>query len=501
MKPKINLIQPRRFENAGATAEFPPFALHYLYEALAKNTDADLEIFDWELEKDPTKSYADVIPGTPADIFMVTTTTLARFEAVKLIEVIRKTHPESLVVVGGPHFSCSVDDTLNNVPEIDVVVRDEGEITAVELVNAVGQGRSWTETKGISFHEGDAVRHNDPQPVFQDLDELGSIHEVRQGLYRPNLVSYPKENIEAASVMTSRGCPHNCVFCSMAKRKLRYRDPARVADELEHLNQQYGICAFNFLDASFTGNLRHARRICEEIIARKLEVKWWCESRVDIPLDFLDLLKESGCVSIQIGVESGSNRVLKRINKRITRSQVIDFCRQCQKREIYVKPLYMLSLPDETLGDAMRTMQLSKYLEKPPYVLPAPMRVTELYPGTSMAQDARKKGLLPDNFHWYAHYNNRKELNRRLLVENDPFEHIPIFVDAMTIKQLVLVIKLEGLYDGFVGRIRKWIAEPEYRKAVYRDGPGIIYRVVTGKILMLFGRDTKPADKSEGPKS
>ena len=466
---KVNLLQPKRYETAGATASFIPFALYYLYLALKKYTNCEMTIIDFELADYSSKSYKDVVVEHPADLFMVTATTLSRFEAIQLVRQIKKTSQNSLVLTGGPHFSNCVEDTLKRVPEIDVVVRGEGEVTAVQFVNAVENGQTWETVPGISFRKGNVVIHNESQKTYQDLDELDSLADVRDPRYRTNVVSYPDEDVEAASIMTTRGCPHRCVFCSMVQRKLRFRNPSRVVDELEYIGDRYGIRGFNFLDATFTGSIKYTRRICEEIIARKLDIKWWCESRVDIPLQMIALMKEAGCVSIQIGVESGSDRVLNLIKKKIVRDQVIAFCERCNALKVYVKPLYMVSLPEETIWDAFQTFTLSKSLVRLAYVIPAPMRVTEVYPGTALETMARKSGLLPADFHWYQHFNNKRDINRWLNVSNDPFEHVPVFMDAMGPKKLSTVIRVEKTWDSTIRRGERLLNEPAYRRDVCRD--------------------------------
>ena len=385
----------------------------------------------------------------PGDLYMVTATTLSRFEAIELIRQIRETYPKSLILVGGPHFSNCVEDTLKNVPEINAVVRGEGEITAVQFVKAVDHGEAWETLPGISIRKGIDIIHNEPQTIYQDLDEIDSLADIQDPRYRNIVVSYPDEDIKAASIMTSRGCPHNCVFCSMADRKIRYRNPSRVVDEMEYVGEKYGIYGFNFFDASLTGRIKHVQNICEEIVTRKLNIKWWAESRVDIPLEMIALMKQAGCVSIQVGVESGSDKVLRMINKRITRDQVIAFCKRCNDLEIYVKPLYMLSLPGEHFYDAFQTFSLSKSLARLSYVIPAPLAITQIYPKTALETTARKSALLPPDFHWYQEFNNQREINRRLNCAEDHFAHVPVFIDAMGPGKLATMIKLDKAFESW----------------------------------------------------
>jgi len=115
--------------------------------------------------------------------------------------------------------------------------------------------------------------------------------------------------------------------------------------------EQYNIQGINFLDLTFTANPQYTEILCKEIIKTKLNIKFWCESRVNIPLPLLDTMKKAGCVSLVIGVESGSPRIIKKVSKNITIEQVIKFCKKCKDLAIIVQPYFMFSHPDETEED------------------------------------------------------------------------------------------------------------------------------------------------------
>lgn len=449
----VILVNPRRSSSMVCTASFPPLALYQLFLALDAHTDCAKEVIDFETEEYCHQTYRNIFSEKKAKIFMVSAVTHSRFEAVDLVREIRRTNRDSIIAAGGPHFGNTPDDTLLNVKEIDVVARGEGELTAVDLLRVARGEMCLHDVPGVFFRRDGMIHHTSPREDVEDLALLSSLTDHVFDKYKTNVVEYPEENVPAATMMTSRGCPFRCVFCSMAGRKVRYRDPKRVVDEMVHIIDAYGIRGFNFLDGTLTANPKHIKELCENIIERDLNVKWWCESRVNISFDVLDLMKTAGCVSVQIGVESGSDRVLDRIRKNITRRQVKDFCRYCNSIGLYVKPLFMFSLPDEKLIDVLKTFELSKSFLCLPYVRPCQVNLTEIYPGTELERISREKGILPDSFSWYGSFVNKDAVNK-LLRREDPWEHVPVFIDRLSPSTIAWLIRVERVFESVASGVR-----------------------------------------------
>ena len=487
----VLLINPRQSPAMRCTAAFPPFALYQLVASLDAHMDCTMEIIDFETSEYCQQTYENVLRERRAQVFMVTATTHARFEAVDVIRWARQTNPTSLIAVGGPHFGNTAEDALTHVPEIDVVARGEGELTAVDLLRLARGEVILDEIRGISYRSSIGIVHAEPRTEVQDLDELRSLTDYVQDKYKMCVLEYPEESIPAATIMTSRGCPFNCVFCSMASRKVRYRDPERVVDEMEHIVDAYGIKGFNFLDATLTANRKHIRRLCETILERGLDVKWWCESRVNVSLDTLDLMKAAGCVAVQIGVESGSDRVLERIRKGITRRQVTDFCRYCNKIGLYVKPLYMFSLPDETLVDVLKTFELSKSLLRFPYVTPCQVNFTEVYPGTALEKTALQKGILREDHTWYRASTNKVPVNWLLGREIDSWDHIPVYIDRLSPRIIARLIKAERCLDASAVGLRALRTQPGRAEFLARARKRLVGRTKRLVRLVIGARAAK----------
>lgn len=432
---KITLIQPPK-PTFGIVAEkhwelTRPFSLFFLASAIEKYTRYEVEILDLEHKRYRNIPMNEIFKSNDSEIFGITATTYTRFEAINIAKCIKKIHPDSWVIAGGVHFMHCAEDTLQKVPEIDILVRGEAEITIVELANSLNRRQDLGKIKGITYRKNGKVIRNPDQILFEDLDSLPFYSKFSWEEYPEYLFGYP-ERIPAISIMSSRGCPFNCIFCSKAGMKYRLRNAKIVVDEMEFLKDKFDIQGINFLDLTFTSNPRHVRAVCQEMINRKVNLKWWCESRANIPLDLLDLIKQAGCVSLVVGVESGSPRILSRISKGISIEQVINFCKKCRDIGIIVTPYFMFSHPDETKEDVKQTLDLIDKLEK--FTASCSFQPTMIFPGTELEKIAYSSGILPNDFSWCNPYES--DLN----IELGQLINIPLYIDKLTpdsIKELM----------------------------------------------------------------
>jgi radical SAM superfamily enzyme YgiQ (UPF0313 family) len=177
--------------------------------------------------------------------------------------------------------------------------------------------------------------------------------------------------------------------------------------------------------------MEHAERVCREIISRDMRIKWWCESRADVPLGILETMREAGCVSLSVGVESGSDRVLSMISKGITTEKVLAFCERCNELGIFVTCFFMFSHPGETGADVNLTFNLIHKLKKYPVVRIGTFQPTMIFPGSRLETIARQRNILRSDFSWYEPFDS--ELSRRL----DQIPNIPLFVDLLKPHELI----------------------------------------------------------------
>ncbi|PJE59907.1 MAG: hypothetical protein COU85_01175, partial [Candidatus Portnoybacteria bacterium CG10_big_fil_rev_8_21_14_0_10_44_7] len=279
----------------------------------------------------------------------VTATTNNRFKAIKLIRELKRQKPALFVFVGGPHFAMTAQNALSVVPEIDCVVKGEGETTTKELLANLTSQES---VAGLVFRNKEGkIKETPSRPFTLNINEFS-----RPAWHLYDLEKYHRRidgtNIRAIGVISSRGCPNRCAFCVNAAFRgstLRLRDPQKFVDEVEFLQRQYGFTGFDFWDDTLTVSKDHVRAICQEINRRQLNIKWYARARANtVNQEILAIMARSGCIRISYGGESGSQRILNLIKKGITPQQVISACRWASQAGMAVMVNFMVNLPHET---------------------------------------------------------------------------------------------------------------------------------------------------------
>jgi radical SAM superfamily enzyme YgiQ (UPF0313 family) len=284
--------------------------------------------------------------------------------------------PEKIFILGGIGPTGVAEEILQHFPFIDVVVRGEGEATVVELVGRLMSGREPADVEGIVYRHGDRVRVNPDRTWIEDLDEVPfpAYHQVNPHRY------------SIKGIASSRGCPYQCVFCDTAPfwgRRCRSRGVKNVIREMVHLRDTYGIREFEFVDDTFVLNRQRVFEFCERLKQEKPEMKWTCCGRVDLmDEELLKTMAEAGCSMIFYGMESGSDKVLKRIKKRFTREQARAVIAQTARYfDIYVS--FIWGFPFETMADFRETIDCTAFVEDlggTPWLFSlAPLPLSSLY--------------------------------------------------------------------------------------------------------------------------
>lgn len=414
----------------------PPLSLGYIAASL-ESKGIEVAIVDSEVNRYDSRMASEEILSYKPDAVGITATTNNRLEAIQLCNAIRE-KSNVLIFVGGPHFTPTARDALEKVKSIDVVVRREGEITTLEMLEAYNRKRGFYDIPGISFRGEDGkIVENAERPFIQDLDTIPmpAYHLFPLNKYNARLEGeYQSPN--TIGVVSSRGCPYDCNFCAnnaLWRRSLRTRNPEKFVDEIEFLYDKYGYRSFDIWDDTMTIKKPHVKGICEEILRRKLDIKWYARSRVDsVNKEILGLMKEAGCVSMGFGVESGSPRILKSIQKGITIPVVKSIIKASADLGFYTKAFFILSLPGEEQEDVTASLSLIKELNSYGKNVMAGAGIAKIYPGTEMERIARSKEILPSGFSW----NTECEFPINRLF-ND-IVSVPLFVQPQ--------LPLEGLY-------------------------------------------------------
>ncbi len=402
---KVVLVNPPEVKFEVTKDPMPPLGLAMLAAMLEKE-NIPVTIIDGALDKIDVNEIPELVKKEDPFLIGVTGTTWNRFDSFETIRKIKKAMPDIPVVYGGPHATFAAQDTLKNLPEVDIIVRGEGEHTFTLLVKSILAKEDISGIDGIAFRKNGDIVINPPATLIDNLDVLP---EPARHMLKINQYNETFFGKKSTTVMTSRGCPIECVYCSTSMlwgKFHRCRSPKLVADEIESLINKYGIEAVWFFDDTLTLKKSHIEGLIAEITSRKLNIIWYCEVRVNtVDKELLTAMYNAGCRYISFGVETGSPRILKTINKGITLQQVENVIDWCNELGIKTKAFFMLGLPDETVEDAKMTIDLIKKLKKKVTVI-ALAGGTSILPGTRMETWAKEKGYFPIDFSWVKPYYN-----------------------------------------------------------------------------------------------
>jgi hopanoid biosynthesis associated radical SAM protein HpnJ len=323
------------------------------------------------------------------DVVVIYTSTPGYPNDARLAEGFKREYPEILVGMVGPHCTVLPEESLRGCRALDFVAIKEFDYTVLDIA----RGKPLSEIEGISYPHGDRVMHNRERPPIQDMDRLPSVLDVyKRDLHIENYyVGYLLHPY--LSIYTGRGCPGRCTFClwpqTIAGRRYRTRSVQTVVEEMTRAKEMFPqVKEFFFDDDTFTAKFVRAEEIARGL--KKLGMTWSCSARADVPEKTLRIMKESGLRCIMVGVESGSDEILKKIKKGITTSQAKSFMRTCRKLKIATHATFSLGLPGESRESLRRTIEFARELD--PDTLQ--VSVATPYPGTEFHLEAVENGWL-----------------------------------------------------------------------------------------------------------
>jgi radical SAM superfamily enzyme YgiQ (UPF0313 family) len=346
----------------------PPMSLLCL-AAVLEREGHQIKIIDCLVED----NVMNLIKRETKDAFLVgiTAMTVQVKNAVKISEMIKKEN-DVPIVWGGCHATLFPEQTCRD-KSVDFVVIGEGESTLLELVRALESGKSYKNIKGLVYEENGVVRIN-PLRDHLDIEKLPipAYHLVDMLPYLKNISLIGKRE-RLAIIESSRGCPHRCAFCINVvanNQEYRMKSPKKVLNEIEVMINKYNIDSIAFRDDNFFVNRNRVKAICEGMIKRKFNITWDASCRADYFRDgFLDdqlvsLMRKSGCVSLRIGAESGSQRMLDLMKKDLTPKQILHSAKMCDKYDIIPTYSFMVGLPHDKKEDMLITIKFIKKIKK-----------------------------------------------------------------------------------------------------------------------------------------
>jgi radical SAM superfamily enzyme YgiQ (UPF0313 family) len=307
-----------------------------------------------------------ILQDHPAELFGLSAITANRRGVDLVSRLIRRLFPRAHITVGGPHVTAQPRETLAHYTAIDTIVTGEGESTFLELSDRLKTGATAAGLSGCVWREGPTIVTGSPRPPIGDLDRLIS----------------PVDFFNLRTLVTSRGCPGNCTFCSsrlMWGRQVRFHSAGYVLDMLARADQHHDQHTIAIKDDTFTAHRRRILKICRGIQAQRLKIAWSCEARADhLDEELLCVMRRAGCQRISLGVESGSPRILKNIRKGISLPTVLKATRMAQKYGIQVRYYLMVGNRGETWDTFQETLDFITTAGPNQYIFTQ----LHLYPGT-----------------------------------------------------------------------------------------------------------------------
>lgn len=372
--------------------EFPRLLVTLPYVAAALRADGhEVEILDLLLARTTPEKIERRMERFRPQLVGITSVTLNHHIASGIAEVVRKCDEQVPIVMGGPHVSFEIEGSFRDLPALDFIGIGEGEHTMRELARAIEGRMDLRDVKGLAYRDRctGQIAKTPARPLEDDLDELPP--PARDLVPLARYLAFDSH----ASVVTSRGCPYECIFCSAPAwtgRKVRYRDPARCVDEIEGL-AAHGFNEITIEDDLFTLYRKHFLAVCGELVRRDTGIRWNAFSRVDtINQEIVDTMARAGCQAICFGVESGNQEMLDLVKKNSDLAKVREAMRMTQSAGISALASFIIGLPGETEETLRKTVEFANSLRDEFGSLYG-FHVLAPFPGTEVRERAEHYGL------------------------------------------------------------------------------------------------------------
>jgi anaerobic magnesium-protoporphyrin IX monomethyl ester cyclase len=326
--------------------------------------------------------------------------------AIKVGNIVKEVDPTILTVAGGPHIPAVPVQFMEEAENIDVAVVGEGEYAMLDIVKVCEGTKKISDVRGILYRKNGAIMQNEPRPFIKNLDELPfpAYHLVDMEQYLgSNKIEYRSFKDRSISMITSRGCPFNCCFCSVhlhMGKTFRAHSVNYVISHIEHVVNKYKVKTIFFEDDNLTFDLKRFEAICDQIIEKHIKFNWETPNgiRADcLTRALLEKMKKSGCQSVFFGIESGDQYVLDNIvNKRLNLSEVVKVAKMCKDIGLSTAAFYIIGFPGEKKEHMLRTVELALRLKKE-YDVGMLLHVATPSLGTRLYKECKEKGYIKED--------------------------------------------------------------------------------------------------------
>jgi len=389
---RILLVEPPKtpWEMMGDVAA-PPLGLAQLAACL-EQADIPVEILDANALEIGWDGLEAAIARAGPDLIGITVYTPYVPEVGRAVRLARQAAPQAIIVLGGPHVTFTVEETLGMMPQVDVVARGEGDQILVDLARVLDAGEELERVPGISFRrDGQLVETPTPLPLDVTTLPMPAFHLLPMERYY-----WPELGGPFATVLTSRGCPFQCTFCSewpFWRGGWRPHDPDQVVEQLDVLVNRYGRRNIWFGDDCFNVDRDHVAAICEGILRREIDVDWYYQGRADLLVKYKDLLpltRRAGNRMVQIGIEASSDEQREELNKQLRTETVEEAVRLLRQHDIVCQGMMIVGLPSDSPRTFEQKVRLIKRLD---VAFPVLTMYTP-FPGTPAFDEAVAQGWL-----------------------------------------------------------------------------------------------------------
>jgi anaerobic magnesium-protoporphyrin IX monomethyl ester cyclase len=485
---KILLIHPPFYRTIHFYNRYFPFGLVTLATYLKNNGFPDVSVYDADSNDHPkfidysylptlypeyletlrTPNHAvwnemeETIGELEPDVIGISIWTTFAAASFHTARIARKILPSSIIVMGGPHATIKPEEILRVCPESDYVIRGDGEEILLELTTSIMNGTLRPDEcsiHGISYRKGAAFVHNPTRGKVININEF----PFPDRRLLTNETRYSAEDM--GLIMATRGCPYSCTFCATDVKRVSYRSVDNILQEISFVQNRYGVSQITFKDDSFTVNKQLVEELCHQIIDNKQPFNWECNTRVNlVNEEMLWLMKKAGCNFIKVGIESGSERILKEMKKGITKNQARTAAKLFRKVGLHWTAYFLIGVPGETEQDVWETVSFLEEL-KPDF---ASIGIYEPFPGTAMFEEGLQLGLLNRDM-TLEDYNNT--------LPNHYYRRKPFAETAAITPERFIELEQEvkKRFNSYNRKLPRIFAMAKAKSKIYKRSPGLLW--------------------------
>ncbi|KWT78416.1 B12-binding domain-containing radical SAM protein [Candidatus Magnetominusculus xianensis] len=360
--------------------------------AAAEKAGFSIDLIDAPADGLDMSSVTQKIKDFRPSLIVVDTSTPSIYNDAEVCNALKTALPDAFIVIVGTHVTALPEDSLKLNPSIDAAAVGEYDYTIAALAEALYIKTPLDAVAGLYFKDG---TNTGLRPPIGSIDELPFVSRIYKRFLKMENYFNPNALFPMVTITTSRGCPHECIFCvypqTLMGHKLRMRSVENVLDEIEYIISAFdGVKAIFFEDDTFTANRKRCVEISEGIIKRGIKISWTANARATLDYETMRVMKRAGCRSFCVGFESGSQEMLDNIKKKTVVENMGKFMEDARKAGILVHGCFMVGLPGETKQTMDMTLALAKRLN-PDTVQFYPMMI---YPGTEAYDWYSERGLL-----------------------------------------------------------------------------------------------------------